>query len=515
VSIDNDIENPTPLPGWVASSTGYDVTQAPWNAVSSSADVSALLQEAANAAKEAAYNDKTRRELILNPRKGGYWRIKAGLLLDMGFLIVRGKGAAIDASAMATTQAITLTGTADQLEGGEPWGNGVSGLDHLTIRGPGEKEPEKEPGIYIPVDGLVFSSAGPAGPSHIKNTQLAITKFRHGVRYENNTYCVTQDGGDIWHCEIGIFMTPSVNAGERITHVNQTIHNNDILFYLESGTADLHFDNCSLDYPFKNFGIVAEGCASIDGGHIEGNAIEEWFALGANATARLNISNLSWVLAEEKESHPFGEIPEGCDGIHLDKIKFVFVAPYNRGCLFDGPGPATARAISWGWPDPSAAWMPPISRSLNLVEGQFAAGTAPGWTTAKNVTPHKEGGFGGEGHVTLAVANNGENTEFAEVIPVEPGKAFLSSYRFESAELAAKKLTLLNKITWLRADGSVISEQTLSEIKEENVPAPWTLKKPTSVIVPPQAAQAKIEWLGTAWTTGASVALSDIIINVV
>ena len=134
------------LPSSVASRSAIDVTQAPYSAVSSAEDVSTPFQEAANAAKEAAYNDETRRVLLLNPRKGGYWRIKSGLTFDMAFLIVRGEGAVIDSSALTTAPAITLTGTAGKLESGEPWGDAVSGVEHLALRGPGQESAELVPG---------------------------------------------------------------------------------------------------------------------------------------------------------------------------------------------------------------------------------------------------------------------------------------------------------------------------------------------------------------------------------
>jgi hypothetical protein len=497
------------LPPSVASNSGIDVTQAPYSALSSSEDVSAAFQAAANAAKEAANNDKTRRELLLNPRKGGYWLIKSGLTFDMAFLIVRGAGATIDSSAFATGPALLLTGTADQLDGGQPYGNAVSGIDHLTLRGPGQEAASTAAGIKLE------SSGSQVGPSRVKLSNMAIAGYHAGVRFEKNTYCVTLDNLDIWHCAYGLFDSPASNEGERITATGCQIFNGGVGVFWESGPSDLHLINCSLDYLTEAMIVVNEGCVSFTDGHIEGKGNKLWFEMAADPTVRLDISDTTVVLAEAKTNYPFGSVPVGCDGLNLDKVKFVFEAAYNRGCLFDGLGPVTARGISWGWPSgTSTSWMPPISRSLNLVEGEFAAGTTPGWTTVKNVTPHNEGGFT-TGRVTLQTANNGENVNLAQVILVEPGRALLSSYKFESSKMVENALTLNHKVIWLRSDGSVISEQTLSQIKEEDIASPWTLKMPTAVIVPPGAVQAKVEWGGTNWAKAAAVSLSDIIVNVV
>lgn len=97
-----------------------------------------------------------------------------------------------------------------------------------------------------------------------------ITGFDKGIEYANNTYCDTNFRVNISNCNTAIhFPSGLTNAGERLTFISCTIHNNKVAVNNDAVNNNLFFTNCSFDYNEKDVILNEESIITFTGCHHE------------------------------------------------------------------------------------------------------------------------------------------------------------------------------------------------------------------------------------------------------
>lgn len=141
---------------------------------------------------QAAHDD-----IVRSGRRGvlylppGVYRIGAGLRLDASFGSLVSDGAVINAAALSSGAALTVSGTA-----ASPYDQSLTSISGLKIVGPGRK---------LDVVGLRFNRAAvepssSAGPSHLTVRNCNLSGFRVGLSFENYCYNLDLYSCDAYDC---------------------------------------------------------------------------------------------------------------------------------------------------------------------------------------------------------------------------------------------------------------------------------------------------------------------------
>jgi hypothetical protein len=162
------------------------------------------------------------------------------LTIDVAYVHVDFQGALVDATALTSGVAITVTGTTNP-----PYQQATNGFTNLRILGPGR--------TVTGVTGILFtgptSTTDLSGPSHVQPQHVNLSAFATGVSYGNHTYVIDLLNWDIYRCGTGVLLPAGLaDTGERFGYTATTIFNNTIGMDFTGTPGDIMLIGCSLDY---------------------------------------------------------------------------------------------------------------------------------------------------------------------------------------------------------------------------------------------------------------------------
>lgn len=492
------------------------------------------LQLAFNEAKSRAYADKIRYEVEM----GGYtWTIVEKLVIDTHFVRVRGGGCRIE-SQVTSGAAIQLWASGDQIEGQKTWSNSITVIEGFELCGPGSA-----PGTI----GIEMShpETGTIGPARLSLRNMVVRDFGVGIIYGNDTYAVSHDNVSVYRCTIDVQMPYGIsNAGERLAYENCTFFESTHLVLNGSSGTDMHFDQCSFDYPVVQ-AVTPTGASGsytnplsrmlhafsgrifVANSHIEGNRDNDYWISSGDMTGRVTIRDTEIVLAANKNVYEIfyaGQGPtDNLDqaqhaGLVLDGIHFHMNSSwnYNLGTLVGGEGRVQARNITYE--HGVINWMPPIARSLNIVRGNFEDVTSiADWNTASSTagsapTRDTVEKFEGTASMKFKPATAGHHSKAFQNIPVRPGQSVLSSYRQKTQGVAASGIPFQLTLKWFTPLNQQIGNTiTYTDALDHD----WQLQKPGALLVPEGASYLLWFYEAVAWPTSAMAWIDDLVINVI
>jgi hypothetical protein len=186
------------------------------------------------------------------------------LTIDVAYVHVDFQGALVDATALTSGVAITVTGTTNP-----PYQQATNGFTQLRLLGPGR--------TVTGVTGILFtgptSTTDLSGPSHVQPEHVNLSAFATGVSYGNHTYAIDLANWDVYRCGTGILIPPSLaDAGERYSFSNCVIFNNTVGYDNQLADADVFIFGGGIDYNSDANVKNAGGQVNLFGAHVENGA---------------------------------------------------------------------------------------------------------------------------------------------------------------------------------------------------------------------------------------------------
>lgn len=192
-------------------------------------------------------------------RAGDAFPTSETLTLDVARHRIIGEGSIIVADALPTGAAVVHLVASDPQPLLQPW----TVLDGVRIRGAGRN---------VDCIGLLLdqpSTPGKAAVAHVTARSVAIDECGVGVRFGDNTYCVTFSGCVVAKCGVAVLVSDgTTNAGERLHFDGCTVFDSDTGIQVQSRAAEITMVGSSLDYCTRLLDI-SEGRVHLLGCHLE------------------------------------------------------------------------------------------------------------------------------------------------------------------------------------------------------------------------------------------------------
>jgi hypothetical protein len=190
----------------------------------------------------------------------GIYRITRGLVLDARFVTLVADGATIEASALESGAALTVTGS-----GATPYVQSLTSISGLRLAGGGSDRPT----VGVRFDRPRHQRPETGGPSHLALRNCNVAAFGVGYCFENHAYNVELYTCDAYDCGTCLRVPSGTHdSGERIVCFGGTYFNSRLAVENANPNCMVDLVGCSLDYNRRQIDLL-NGRMTLTSCHVE------------------------------------------------------------------------------------------------------------------------------------------------------------------------------------------------------------------------------------------------------